>query len=81
MQPKIVGESLAVKETIEYTLVVNPCQVTDLISNSVIDPISYTLGDESISFGLYSFSQSPECGYDQQIEIINLPSFVNHLAA
>ena len=81
MQPKIVGESIAIRETIEYTLVVNPCQVTDLISNSVIDPISYTLGAESISFGPYSFSQSPECGYEQQIQIINLPSFVNHLAA
>ena len=53
-----------VSATIDLQLTVNPCVVTGFAIISTPDAqISYTLGEESFTFGTYEFELSPDCGY------------------
>ena len=70
------------EQTISVTILVrvNPCLVDsfDVISDP-IDPIDYTLGTPSVTFGPYEFAQSPDCGYPVTITFVNLDeTFINH---
>ena len=56
----------------------NPCQVTELVGAIIDTPMVYPLHAPSIIGGVYSFTQSKECGYIPDIKVIGLPSFVTH---
>ena len=61
--------------TIEFQLTVKPCIVTDFAVISTPDAqISYTLGEETFTFGSYQFAMTPECGYSTDLNFIEMPS-------
>ena len=71
--------TLTVSDEIEFELRVNPCFVNSYtVSSALISPVSYSLQDPEMTFGPYSFEQSPDCGYDETVTIGNLPTFVTH---
>lgn len=60
-------------ESIKYTLTVTPCLVETFTAEKTLSTIEYTLGDSTITYGPYSFKQSPDCGYDMTVSDQNLP--------
>lgn len=61
-----------------FRVTVNPCELHEVIAEpaTVID-IEYTIADEGITFGPYSFTQSPACNYATTISATN-PDFIDH---
>jgi len=68
-------------QIVQFTLNVNPCLTTSYTTQSVIQPVNYSLGDPTFAFGSYRFEQSPACGYSEVVQLTGLPSFVTHNAA
>jgi hypothetical protein len=66
-------------EEYDFTIFVEPCQVTSYsVSLEVVD-ISYNLGSAGLlNVGPYAFSQEPACGYSDVVTLKNLPLFVTH---
>ena len=73
----LVGDPL-IKEVTTVTVIVNPCQVTELIGAILEVPIVYPLHTPAMIGALYSFTLTKDCGYVPVIEVIDLPSFVTH---
>ena len=77
IEVSLMGDPL-VTESTTVTITVNPCQVTELVGTIMDSPITYPLYTPAMIGGLYSFTQSKECGYIPLIEVIDLPSFITH---
>ena len=77
IEVSLVGDPL-IKEVTTVTVIVNPCQVTELIGAILEVPIVYPLHTPVMIGALYSFTQTKDCGYVPVIEVIDLPSFVTH---
>ena len=77
IEVSLMGDPL-VRKVAKVTVVVNPCQVTELVRAILEVPIAYPLYTPAMIGGLYSFTQTKDCGYVPVIEVIGLPSFTTH---
>ena len=60
---------------------VNPCTINDYtISAQPSDMIISFRNSQETKSQAYGVSQSPDCGYPETIEVINLPHFATHNA-
>ena len=80
LQPQIEGDPVTVSEQISFTLAVNSCLVETFTAEETLPNIDYTLGESTVTYGPYSFKQSPDCGYSTIISDQNLPkdTYVTH---
>ena len=61
----------------EFLVTINPCTTTVTV-NSPSNKITYTIGDNTLTDGTYSFTQTPNCGYIVFVDLTNLPAHVLH---
>ena len=61
-----------------FLLLVQPCQVTQLVGQVTKVPISYSVDTSAVTGGHYIFTQTNACGYPVSIEIGDMPAFVTH---
>lgn len=66
---------------IEFSINVQPCIPVSLNVLDQVDSFTYNLGQIGITSSAYSFVTDPDCGYDLTYQVLDLPSFVTHLAA
>ena len=62
----------------DFTVYIEPCLITSYDSLQTVSSIEYAIGALSLTGGSYAFVQTPECGYDESVTILNLPSFLTH---
>ena len=65
--------------SVSYTfkVTIDPCATT-LSPNVKPTSFTYTIGGATLTGGSYSFTQTPNCKYGENVELTNLPSFVTH---
>ena len=61
-----------------FSIYIEPCLITSYDSLQTVSSIEYAIGALSLTGGSYAFVQTPECGYDESVTILNLPSFLTH---
>ena len=65
----------------EFTIFIEPCQVSVYSASQQVAPISYSIGaTDLLKVGAYGFDQDPVCGYAETVTLTNLPAFVTHNA-
>ena len=62
----------------DFTVYVEPCLVSNYSGSKIVTLIEYLIRDPTLTDGNYAFEQTPACGYEQTVTIINLPTFATH---
>jgi len=63
--------------TYDFSIFVEPCIVTQLITTP-ISTVSYTIGANGVTSQQYTFTQDPQCNYDQTYIVTGVMPFFNH---
>ena len=62
----------------EFKIIVETCLVTDFTATVKVVELRYNVGAPSLTDGTYAFEETPICGYQQTINLTDLPTFVTH---
>lgn len=64
--------------TYDFTVTVDPCAIQSYIASVTVADVSMVWSDAPLTSPSYSFSQTPQCGYAESVQIGALPSFLEH---
>lgn len=62
----------------DFVVIVNPCTITNVVRSSSVEDIEITVNDPEYISGPYQFDQQPACGYQVDLVVLDMPSFMTH---
>ena len=65
----------------QFQIYIEPCLVDTYISMLNAGPISYRIGDPTLTDGPYIFTENPICNYPETVTLSNFPTWVTHNSA
>ena len=64
----------------DFKIYIEPCLVNTYVSSLDAGPLTYSIGDPSMTDGRYIFTEDPVCNYPETVTLTDLPTWTSHNA-
>ena len=62
----------------DFKIYIEPCLVNTYVSTLDAGPITYSIGDPTLTDGPYIFTEDPVCNYPETVTLTDLPAWASH---